>query len=249
MDTAERFVRLILERGALRFGRFTLKSGRESPYFFNLATLDRGSDLATLGELYAESLLAAGLDFDLLFGAAYKGIPLVSAAAVALARRHDRDVPWCFNRKEVKDHGEGGVLVGADPRGKRVVVIDDVLTAGTAAAQALALLRAHGAQPVGFIVALDREERATEENPLSALRLLERREDLATHALARLSDVLRVLARDPSRREERRALEDYRRRYGALDPPTGPGAPDPRGRDVRREGSLWTSSRPGPHQD
>ncbi len=217
MDTAERFVRLILDRGALRFGTFALKSGRTSPYFFNLATLDRGGDLATLGELYAETLTAAGLDFDLLFGAAYKGIPLVSAAAVALARRHGRDVPWCFNRKEAKDHGEGGVLVGANPRGTRAVVIDDVLTAGTAAGEALRLLRAHGAAPVGFVVALDREERATEDSPSSALRLLEKREGLDVRALARLSDVLRVLAQDPRRQKEWEALEAYRSRYGARD--------------------------------
>jgi orotate phosphoribosyltransferase len=215
MDTAERFVRLILERGALRFGSFTLKSGRQSPYFFNLATLDRGEDLATLGELYAETILGTGLEFDLLFGAAYKGIPLVSATAVALARRHGRDVSWCFNRKEIKDHGEGGALVGADPRGRRVVVIDDVLTAGTAARHALSLLRDHGARPVGFVVALDREERATEGCPLSALRLLADGEGIATRAIARLGDVLRVLDRDPRRRDVKAALEAYRSRYGA----------------------------------
>lgn len=215
MDTAERFVRLILDRGALRFGRFTLKSGRESPYFFNLATLDRGEDLAALGELYAETIEAARLDPTLVFGAAYKGIPLASAAAVALARRHGRNVGWCFNRKEVKDHGEGGALVGADPHGARAVVVDDVLTAGTAAGEALRVLRAHGARAVGFVVALDREERATEDSPLSALRRLEEREGLVVRALAGLSDVLRILAEDPRWEKEQEALEAYRRRYGS----------------------------------
>lgn len=215
METAERFVHLILERGALRFGRFTLKSGRESPYFFNLATLHQGDDLASLGEFYAQTLVETGLEYELLFGAAYKGIPLVSATAIALARRHGRNVPWCFNRKEAKDHGEGGRLVGADPRGMRVVVLDDVLTAGTAAREALALLRDLGARPIALLVALDREERASEGDPRSALELLAEREGIATRALARLSDVLRVLEGRSDLEQERAALLDYRRRYGS----------------------------------
>ncbi len=153
-----RFIELAVAREALRFGRFELKSGRISPYFFNAGSFCDGSSAAVLGQCYAAAIAAAALDFDFLFGPAYKGIPLVVASAIALAEHHGRDLPWCFNRKEAKAHGEGGQLVGAVPRG-RALVIDDVITAGTAIRESVALLAAAGAEVAGVVLGLDRRER------------------------------------------------------------------------------------------
>jgi orotate phosphoribosyltransferase len=162
MQTFQReFLELALRLGVLRFGRFTLKSGRESPYFFNAGLFDTGRAIAGLGRAYAAALTGSALSYDMLFGPAYKGIPLVTATAAALAEHHGRDVAYCFNRKEAKDHGEGGRIVGRALAG-RVLVVDDVITAGTAIRESIDLIRAAGATPAGVLLALDREERGRE---------------------------------------------------------------------------------------
>jgi len=155
------FLDLALRLGVLRFGRFTLKSGRQSPYFFNAGLFDTGSAIAGLGRAYAAALVRSGLEFDLLFGPAYKGIPLVATTAAALHDHHGRDVPFCFNRKEAKDHGEGGRIVGR-PLAGRVLIVDDVITAGTAIRESIDIITAAGATPAGVLLALDREEQGRE---------------------------------------------------------------------------------------
>jgi len=206
------FIELALARGALRFGSFTLKSGRESPYFFNAGLFNTGAALAELGGCYADAIAAAGLQFDVLFGPAYKGIPLATATAVALAQRHGRDVPWVFNRKEAKDHGEGGNLVGAPPAG-RVLIVDDVITAGTAVRESIGIIRAAGAEPCGVLLALDRQERGRGER--SAVQELEQELGLEVTSIITLTDLLSDLERRDSGRPERlAALREYRRRYG-----------------------------------
>jgi len=154
------FIDLALSREALRFGRFTLKSGRESPYFFNAGQFSDGAAASALGRCYAAALVASGLDYDMLFGPAYKGIPLATATAIALADRHGRTVPYAFNRKEVKDHGEGGSIVGAALKG-RVVIVDDVISDGAAKREAIDLIRGAGATPAAILLALDRQERGS----------------------------------------------------------------------------------------
>src|SRR5690606_26798340 len=168
-DHRQRFLQLALDADALRFGEFTLKSGRVSPYFFNAGHFDSGAALATLAGCYADAIDAAGLEFDLLFGPAYKGIPLATALACEYARR-GRDVPLAFNRKEAKDHGEGGRLVGAPLAGRRVLVVDDVITAGTAIREALAIIAGGGGAPAAIAIALDRQERVADDDPRSAAR-------------------------------------------------------------------------------
>ena len=167
-DHQSEFLALALRLGVLRFGRFTLKSGRESPYFFNAGLFDTGAAIAGLGRAYAATLVAARLPYDMLFGPAYKGIPLVTATAAALAEHHGRDVPYAFNRKEAKDHGEGGRIVGR-PLAGRVLIVDDVITAGTAIRESIAMIRAAGATPAGVLLALDREERG-QDSALSAVQ-------------------------------------------------------------------------------
>src|SRR3954464_11662613 len=165
---AQAFVQFALESGVLRFGQFKTKAGRMSPYFFNAGLFDDGAKLARLAEFYADRLIASGVEFDMIFGPAYKGIPLGATVAAELARR-GRNVPFAYNRKEAKDHGEGGSLVGAPLQG-RVLIVDDVITAGTAIRESLALIRAAGAEPAGVLIALDREERG--QGPLSATQEL-----------------------------------------------------------------------------
>ncbi len=166
-DYQRDFIELTLQREVLRFGDFTLKSGRHSPYFFNMGRIDSGAALAQLGRAYAAAVVNAGIAVDMLFGPAYKGIALAAATAIALADGHGRDLPWAYNRKEAKDHGEGGVLVGAPLKG-RVLIVDDVMTAGTAVRESLALIRAHGAEPAGVLIALDRQERGQACWPMPA---------------------------------------------------------------------------------
>ena len=211
-----RFIDLALARSALRFGRFTLKSGRESPYFFNAGLFNDGESLAVLGECYASALQASGVQFDMLFGPAYKGIPLVAATAVALASRHGRNVPWAFNRKEAKDHGEGGQMVGCPLAGK-VVIVDDVITAGTAIRESVELIRRAGAEPVGVLLALDRQERGQGER--SAVQEVEEEFGLRCVSLLTLGDLIDMLAGAGAGAntlpvEHLQALREYRARYG-----------------------------------
>jgi len=206
------FIEFALESGVLRFGTFTLKSGRESPYFFNLGAIASGRSLDRLGGFYARALQASGIVPDVLFGPAYKGIPLAVATAIGHARETGGDLPVAYNRKEAKDHGEGGNLVGA-PLAGRVVIVDDVVTAGTAVREAAGLIRAAGAEPAGLLVAIDRQERGRGER--SAIAELMAEEGIAVTALITLDDVVAWLAETGGRRGELAALEAYRERYGA----------------------------------
>jgi orotate phosphoribosyltransferase len=208
------FIDLALRRAALGFGRFTLKSGRESPYFFNAGLFSDGESAALLGSCYAAAISAAGVEFDMLFGPAYKGIPLVSVTAAALWSDQRRSVPFAFNRKEAKDHGEGGRLIGAALAG-RVLIVDDVITAGTAVRDSLELIRAAGAQPVGVALALDRQERG--QGDRSAVQELES-EGLTCVSIVTLADLIEALATPSGGRarisdDQLTALRAYRQRY------------------------------------
>jgi orotate phosphoribosyltransferase len=210
------FVALALARDALRFGHFKLKSGRESPYFFNAGLFSDGKSAAILGQCYAAAITRSGLEFDMLFGPAYKGIPLVTATAIAMAEHHDRNVPYAFNRKESKDHGEGGQVVGTPLRG-RVLIIDDVITAGTAIRESLEIIRAAGAQPVGVALSLDRQERG--QGALTAVQEVEKEQGLRCVSIVTLSDLIETLARPVDGRvrisaEQLTSLRTYRERYG-----------------------------------
>jgi orotate phosphoribosyltransferase len=207
------FLDVALARGVLRFGDFTLKSGRQSPYFFNMGRIDCGAALADVGAAYAATIVANGTSFDMLFGPAYKGIPLAAATAIALSREHGRDVPWAYNRKEVKDHGEGGSLVGA-PLAGRVLIVDDVITAGTAVRESLGLIRAAGAEVAGVLVALDRQERG--QGNLSATQELASQHGVPTLAIVGLAELMEYSASRPGLAAQRDRLEAYRARYGAL---------------------------------
>ncbi|NJN45651.1 MAG: orotate phosphoribosyltransferase [Candidatus Competibacteraceae bacterium] len=205
------FFEFAIAHNVLRFGMFTLKSGRVSPYFFNAGLFNSGGSLAQLGRYYAEAIVNAEIPFDMLFGPAYKGIPLVAATAIALAEHHGRDYPWAFNRKEAKDHGEGGVIVGTPLQG-RVLIIDDVITAGTAIGEAMALLAAQQAQAAGVIIALDRQERG--QGPLSAVQEVEKRHAIPVISIAHLDDLLTFLGEQPDLKQSLAPLQDYRERYG-----------------------------------
>ncbi|MBA1241455.1 orotate phosphoribosyltransferase [Pseudomonas japonica] len=205
------FIRFAIERGVLRFGEFTLKSGRTSPYFFNAGLFNTGSALARLGQCYASAIVDSGLNFDVLFGPAYKGIPLASATAVALADKHGRDVPWCFNRKEAKDHGEGGSLVGAPLKGD-VLIIDDVITAGTAIREVMTIIQAEQARAAAVLIALNRQERGKGE--LSAIQEVERDYGIPVVSIVSLDQVLEYLAEDTQLKQHLPAVEAYRAQYG-----------------------------------
>ena len=213
-DHRQRFLQLALDADALRFGEFTLKSGRVSPYFFNAGHFDSGAALATLAGCYADAIDAAGLEFDLLFGPAYKGIPLATALACEYARR-GRDVPLAFNRKEAKDHGEGGRLVGAPLAGRRVLVVDDVITAGTAIRESLAIIAAAGGTAAGIVIALDRQERISEDDPRSAAQAVSAGHGIPVIAVAGLSDLLAFAGGSATLSAERERLLAYRARYGS----------------------------------
>jgi len=215
------FVKFAYQQGVLRFGEFTVKSGRVSPYFFNTGLFSSGAALGALARFYAQALVDAGVDFDMLFGPAYKGIPLAAATAVALAAHPDvrgRDVPFAFNRKLAKDHGEGGSLVGA-PLAGRVVIIDDVITAGTSVKESVDIIRAAGATPVAVLIALDRQERAGAEGQLealSAVQMVEDRYGMPVVSIASLDDILVLLDADAAFAPYRAAVAAYRARYGVL---------------------------------
>ena len=204
------FIDLCLRLGVLRFGEFKLKSGRLSPYFFNAGSFNTGGGLGELGRHYAEAIHKSAWVYDVLFGPAYKGIPLVAAASIALADRHGRDAPWAFNRKEAKDHGEGGSIVGTPLRG-RVLIIDDVITAGTAIREAVDIITAAGAQPVGVVLALDRQERGTGQ--LSAVQEVEQTLRLPVTSILKLDDLIEYLE-GSGNASQLAATRAYRAQYG-----------------------------------
>jgi orotate phosphoribosyltransferase len=216
-DLAHAFVAFAVEAGVLRFGEFKTKAGRLSPYFFNAGLFDDGLKLGRLAAFYAQRLLASGIEFDMIFGPAYKGIPLGAAVAIELARL-GRNVPFAYNRKEAKDHGEGGTLVGAPLQG-RVLIVDDVMSAGTAARESIALIQAAGAVPYGVVIALDRQEKATENGhdvDHSAVQYVREKLGLKVCAIAQLSDLLHYLAQDASgpKAAFHTQVMAYRDRYG-----------------------------------
>jgi orotate phosphoribosyltransferase len=204
------FVDFTLETGVLKFGEFTLKSGRISPYFFNAGLFNKGSHLSQLGKFYAQAIEASGLEFDVLFGPAYKGIPLATATAIALNDSLERNIPYCFNRKEVKDHGEGGSIVGHSLEGD-ILIIDDVITAGTAIREAQDIITANGAKTKGVIVALDRQERGN--GKLSAIQEVEEIFGITVLSIINLSHIVDYL-KDSKNKETLQCIEDYRAEYG-----------------------------------
>jgi orotate phosphoribosyltransferase len=212
-DFQQQFLDFVISRRILRFGEFTLKSGRLSPYFFNAGLFNTGAALSFIGQCYAAAIEAAGLQYDVLFGPAYKGIPLVSATAIAMQRDFNRDIPYCFNRKEAKAHGEGGNMVGAALQG-RVLIIDDVITAGTAIREVMGILQDAGATPAGVLVALDRQEKGQGE--LSAIQEIQRDHSVPVVSIVNLDQIVAYLRRqeDPGLADYLPALEAYRARYG-----------------------------------
>ena len=211
------FIELARRCNVLRFGSFTLKSGRQSPYFFNAGAFASGAALAALGRSYARCIVDAGIEFDVLLGPAYKGIPLATTTAVALANDHGRDVPFAYNRKEAKDHGEGGVLVGA-PLVGRVLVIDDVITAGTAVGEVVTMIRAVGAELAGVVIGLNRQERGRGER--SAIQDIESEWRVPVHSIISLQDLIAYLEAGPDDGAlpdgVLEAMRDYRARYGVV---------------------------------
>ena len=219
-DYQNEFIRLALERNALRFGEFTLKSGRVSPYFFNAGAFDDGASLAVLGRCYADAIVASGLQFDMLFGPAYKGIPLAATTAASLYSRHGRNLPFAFNRKEAKDHGEGGTIVGRKLTG-RVLIVDDVITAGTAIRESIGIIRDAGAEPAGVALALDRQERgrdaAGKDLAESAVQEVQRLYGIPAVSILTLGELIDTMRTGDERLPgaSLAAMEAYRGRYGA----------------------------------
>ena len=219
---AQDFVQFAVQCGVLRFGEFKTKAGRMSPYFFNAGLFDDGAKLGRLAEFYAQRVLQSGIEFDMVFGPAYKGIPLGAALSVELARR-GRNVPFAYNRKEAKDHGEGGTLVGAPLKG-RVLIVDDVMSAGTAVRESIALIVAAGASPHAVCIALDRQEMATEKQPdgstkdvpYSAVQYVQKQLGMQVCAIAKLDDLMAYLdgSNSQAAAEDRQRIAAYRQRYG-----------------------------------
>ncbi|HGS5287711.1 TPA: orotate phosphoribosyltransferase [Vibrio parahaemolyticus] len=205
------FIEFALEKEVLKFGEFTLKSGRKSPYFFNAGLFNTGRDLARLGRFYAAALADSGIEFDVLFGPAYKGIPIATTTAVALADHHDIDTPYCFNRKEAKNHGEGGNLVGSALEG-RIMLVDDVITAGTAIRESMEIIKANGADLAGVLVAIDRQEKGKGE--LSAIQEVERDFGCAVISIVSLGDLITYLEEKGNATEHLEAVQAYRAEYG-----------------------------------
>ena len=205
------FIEFALARDVLKFGEFTLKSGRTSPYFFNAGLFSTGNDLAKLGQFYAAALMDAGIDYDLVFGPAYKGIPIATTTVVALADKHNVDKPYCFNRKEKKGHGEGGNLVGSPLAGK-VLLVDDVITAGTAIRESMQLIAANQASLAGVLIALDRQEKGQGE--LSAIQEVERDFNTQVIAIVSLQDVIEFIQGNAQFQAHLPAVEAYRKQYG-----------------------------------
>ncbi|REL34038.1 orotate phosphoribosyltransferase [Thalassotalea euphylliae] len=210
-DYQREFIEFALSKQVLRFGEFTLKSGRTSPYFFNAGLFNTGGDLARLGRFYAAALADSGIEFDLLFGPAYKGIPIATTTAVALADHHNQDVPYCFNRKEAKTHGEGGNLVGSALEGK-VMLVDDVITAGTAIRESMEIIQANGAELSGVLIALDRQEKGKGE--LSAIQEVERDFGTKVISIVTLGDLISYLEEQDDMADALAAIKQYREDYG-----------------------------------
>ncbi|WP_420599739.1 orotate phosphoribosyltransferase [Neptuniibacter sp.] len=210
-DYQRDFIEFAIEQKVLRFGQFTLKSGRTSPYFFNAGLFNSGKALAKLGRYYAQAIKDSGVNFDVLLGPAYKGIPLAATTAVALSDQHDEDVPYVFNRKEAKTHGEGGSLVGAPLEGE-VMIIDDVITAGTAIREVMEIIDQAGAKPAGVVIALNRQEKGKGE--LSAIQEVERDYKMPVISIVSLSDLIEYLSEKGDMAEELEAIRKYREEYG-----------------------------------
>ncbi|GAB2904147.1 orotate phosphoribosyltransferase [Microbulbifer echini] len=206
------FIQLALDHQVLCFGDFTLKSGRQSPYFFNAGRFHTGAALAALGQAYAEAIIASGVEFDVIFGPAYKGIPLGAVTAVALAQK-GIDKPFCYNRKEAKDHGEGGTLVGAPLNGK-VLIIDDVITAGTAVREVMQIIESHGAEAAGVVIGLNRQEKASEDCEFSAIQQVERQFNIPVVSIVQLDNIISFLEQESQDSETLQKIVNYRQRYG-----------------------------------
>ncbi len=207
----QQFLQLAITKQVLRFGEFTLKSGRLSPYFFNAGLFDDGQSMLSVSQCYAQTILDSGLDFDMLFGPAYKGIPLATGAALALAQ-HSRNVPLAFNRKEAKSHGEGGTLIGAPLQG-RVLIIDDVITAGTAIRESIEIIRSQGAEVAGIVIALDRQEKG-KDSQLSASQEIQQQHGIPVISIVGLNDLLEYSEHDSALAQYRQALQAYRNQFG-----------------------------------
>ena len=210
-DYQHEFIDFAINAGVLRFGEFTLKSGRTSPYFFNAGLFNSGEQLARLGRFYAQAITDSNVAFDVLFGPAYKGIPLAAAASIALADHHQRNVPWCFNRKEAKDHGEGGKLVGAGLNG-RVLIIDDVITAGTAIREAVEIIQHADATLGGVVIALDRQEKG--QGNTSAIQEVEESHKVSVISIIKLEHLLEYLQDKPGHEQDLAKIQAYREKYG-----------------------------------
>lgn len=211
-DFRKEFLDFAINSGVLKFGQFTLKSGRSSPYFFNTGLFNSGAGLAQLGRYYARAILQSGIEFDMIFGPAYKGIPLAAATTIALADHHGLDIPYAFDRKEAKDHGEGGNIVGAPLTG-RVLIIDDVITSGLSAGYSIDLIREHGATAAGFVVSLDRKEKMPGSS-ISALQSLQQEQSLPVFSIATLDDLVELLNQDSEKTATLSAITSYREQYG-----------------------------------
>jgi len=211
-DYQRDFLKFALDVGVLRFGEFVLKSGRHSPYFFNAGLFNSGASLARLGRYYARAIIDAGIEFDLVYGPAYKGIPLAAVTVAALAEQYGRDLPYAFNRKEAKDHGEGGDIVGSPLKGQ-VLIIDDVISAGTSVRESVEIIRRHGAEPAGVVIALDRQEQGQDRR--SAVAQVEGDLGIPVAAIVRLEHLIEYLTEQPENEAALNRVRNYRDRYGA----------------------------------
>jgi len=211
LDYQKQFIQYSLECGVLKFGEFHLKSGRTSPYFFNTGLFDSGTKLAKLGEFYAQALVESEIEVDILYGPAYKGITLVAAASIAYANVHNKDIPFAFNRKEAKDHGEGGVLVGAPLKGK-AVILDDVITAGTSVRESVVIINNAGATPAGVLIALNRQEKG--ENDVSAIDEVSERFSMPVISIISLEHIIEFIESDAAYAENIAAIKEYQKQYG-----------------------------------
>ena len=214
-DYQRAFIKLAMHREVLRFGSFTLKSGRQSPYFFNAGLFRDGMSMSALGNCYAEAIHRAGVEFDVIFGPAYKGIPIAIAAAVQLHDKYHINKPWCFNRKEAKDHGEGGTLVGEPLNGQRVLIVDDVITAGTAIREVMQILEAQGAKAAGIVVALDRQERGGGD--LSAIQEVSMQFGIPVFSIIKLDHITEYLRERGGQEETIKLIQAYQAKYGTRD--------------------------------